>query len=212
MSHVARSKLTSTSVYFSDRLTVIRRTGDKITLEGEGDQAPDVEAGDIIFHLEQNEHEVFQRAGGDLSAHIEITLAEALCGFSRVVLKHLDGRGIEITHPQTTGDVLRPNQVLKVAGEGMPYKRSDSHGDLYLIVDVKFPENGWASDPAALQKLRDMLPGPAPPIHGEPVDEVEYDPKGDMEDFGAKDAQGGSAWMDEDDEDEEANGPQCTTQ
>ena len=190
---------------------MFHRTGDKIVLEGEGDQSPDVEPGDIVFHLKQNEHDVFDRAGADLSAHIEITLAEALCGFSRVVLKHLDGRGIEITHPQTHGDVMRPNQVLKVAGEGMPYKRSDTFGDLYLQVDVKFPEDGWASDSAVLQKLRDMLPGPSPPIAGEPVDEVNYDPKGDMEDFGARDAHGGSAWMDED-EDDEADGPQCTTQ
>ncbi|KLJ13385.1 hypothetical protein EMPG_11674 [Blastomyces silverae] len=186
------------------------KQGDKIVLEGEGDQFPNTEPGDIIFHLEEIEHETFRRAGADLMAEIEITLAEALCGFSRVVLKHLDGRGIEITHPKTEGAVLRPNQVLKVPGEGMPFKKTDSKGDLYLAVQIKFPEDGWASDPAALAKLRDILPGPGPAIQAETVDDVEYDPKANPEEFGSKDSQGGTAWEDEDEE--EGGQTQCTTQ
>lgn len=190
------------------------RHGDKIVLEGEGDQIPDAEAGDIIFQIDEAEHDIFKRAGPDLLANIEISLAEALCGFSRVVLKHLDGRGIEITHPKTPGAILRPNQVLKVAGEGMPYKKSDARGDLYLTVDIKFPEDGWATDPAVLDKLRSILPqssSSSTSIEGaEPVDEVEYDTHANIEEFGANDAQGGSAWVDEDEDDQD--GPQCTTQ
>ncbi|OJD16811.1 hypothetical protein AJ78_03054 [Emergomyces pasteurianus Ep9510] len=186
------------------------KQGDKITLEGEGDQFPNTEPGDIIFQLEEIEHEKFRRAGGDLIAEIEITLAEALCGFSRVVLKHLDGRGIEITHPLTEGAVMRPNQVLKVAGEGMPFKKSDARGDLYLAVQIKFPDDGWASDPAALTKLREILPGPGPDIQADTVDDVDYDPKANIEEFGSNDTRGGSAW--EDEEDEEGGQAQCTTQ
>ncbi|PGH10493.1 hypothetical protein AJ79_05421 [Helicocarpus griseus UAMH5409] len=186
------------------------KQGDRITLEGEGDQFPNTEPGDIIFHLEEIEHETFRRAGADLAADIEITLAEALCGFHRVVLKHLDGRGIEISHPQSKGAVLRPNQVLKVAGEGMPYKKSDARGDLYLTVQIKFPEDGWVSDPATLAKLQEILPGPSPAIQAETVDEVEYDPKASIEDYGSNDTQGGSAW--EDDDEGEGGQTQCTTQ
>lgn len=178
-------------------------------LEGEGDQIPDVEPGDIIFTLEEADHDVFKRAGSDLQADLHVTLAEALCGFSRVVLKHLDGRGIELTHPKQPGDVLRPGQVLKIAGEGMPNKRSEARGDLYLTVQIKFPEDGWASNQAVLEQLRNVLPGPEPPISAEVVDEVEYDPKGNINEFGARDAHGGSAW---EDEDEEEGGPQCAAQ
>lgn len=190
-------------------LTIRPRTGDKIILEGEGDQVPDVEPGDIVFHIDELEHPVFARAGSDLLATIEITLAEALCGFSRVVLKHLDGRGIELTHPKKPGDVLRPGQILKVAGEGMPHKRGDTRGDLYLKVDVKFPENAWAGEDV-LAKLKELLPGPGHAIHGEPVDDVEYDPNGSLDEYGAHDGHGGSAW--EDDDDDEGSGPQCTAQ
>ncbi|WEW61247.1 DnaJ-like protein xdj1 [Emydomyces testavorans] len=186
------------------------KDGDRIVLEGEGDQIPDVEPGDIVFQLEEAEHDVFKRAGADLRADLHITLAEALCGFSRVVLKHLDGRGIELVHPKQPGDVLRPGQVLKIPGEGMPYKRSEARGDLYLTVQVKFPEDGWASDPAVLEKLRNMLPGPDSPIEADTVDEVDYDSKANMEGFGARDAHGGQAW--EDDEDEADGGTQCAAQ
>lgn len=182
------------------------REGEKIVLEGEADQIPGRENGDIVFQLVQEEHPVFDRAGSDLRATIDVTLAESLTGFSRVVLKHLDGRGIEIKHP--AGQILTPGQVLKVAGEGMPIKRSDSRGDLYLTVNVKFPDGNWKPSPAMLEKLQDVLPKPDAPIEASPVDEVEYDPKANIEDFGSRDGHG-SAWMDEDDDDEPA---QCTAQ
>ncbi|CRG83702.1 DnaJ protein homolog xdj1 [Talaromyces islandicus] len=185
------------------------KEGDKVTLEGEADQVPDQEPGDIIFHLEEVEHPVFRRAGPDLTADLQITLAEALAGFSRVVVKHLDGRGIEITHPKTPGDILSPGQVLKVPGEGMPHKKSDAHGDLYLVVDVKFPDETWTPSPAVLEKLKEILPKPEPPIEAETIDEVDYEADADIEEFGQGDPRGGSGWEDEDEEGETA---QCATQ
>jgi DnaJ family protein A protein 2 len=91
----------------------------------------------------------------------------------------------------------------------MPIKRSDARGDLYLIVNVKFPDENWKPSPAVLERLKEMLPKPGPQIQADTVDEVEYDPKGNVEDFGSKDPSGGDAW--EDDE-EEGEGAQCTTQ
>jgi DnaJ family protein A protein 2 len=160
------------------------REGERITLEGEADQVPDQTPGDIVFTLVEDDHEVFQRAGDDLSAEIDVTLAEALTGFSRVVLKHLDGRGIHLALPQ--GKVLEPGQILKVAGEGMPLKKSDAKGDLYLVVKVTFPENGWTSDPEAFASLQKVLPSPEPKIETTEVDEVEYDSDADIEDVSSR--------------------------
>lgn len=189
------------------------RSGDKIVLEGEADQVPDVEPGDIIFELEEAEHANFRRAGNDLLVDIEVSLAEALCGFSRVVVKHLDGRGIEIAHPKVPGTILRPLQVLKVAGEGMPHRHGESRGDLYLRVNVNFPEDGFATQDV-LSKLRNLLPAQIKRLEGDPVDEVDYDPTASIDDFGARDEYGRSAWEEnEEDEDESENaGPQCATQ
>ena len=174
--------------------------GDRIVLEGEADQVPDQEPGDIIFVLKEAEHKVFRRGGADLVADIDVTLAEALCGFSRVVLKHLDGRGIQIRHPQRDPEVLKPGQVVKVAGEGMFLKKTDQKGDLYLVVNVQFPEHKWLAQHEVFSKLQELLPKPAQPIAVDEVDEVDYSPA-DLDDFGATDNQGGDAW--EDDEDDE---------
>ena len=141
-------------------------------------------------------------------ADIEVTLAEALCGFSRVVLKHLDGRGIYVKHPQPIARVLKPGQVLKVPGEGMPLKKSDVKGDLYLVVKVLFPEQDWLEQHQAIPKLLEILPKPAETISADVVDEVEYDETASLEDVGADDHEGG-AW---EDEDEDGAEPQCTQQ
>lgn len=176
-------------------------------LEGEGDQIPDQEPGDIVFILDQTNHDVFTRSGADLSAEIEVTLAEALCGFSRIVVTHLDGRGLNIQHPQPAARVLEPGQVIKVAGEGMPHKRSDQKGDLYLIVKIKFPDYGWLETHGALDKLKDLLPKPGPLIQAEEVDDVSYDESASLETFGG--GEGGEEW---EDEDEEGAQPQCAQQ
>jgi DnaJ family protein A protein 2 len=140
-------------------------------------------------------------------------LVEALTGFNRVVLTHLDGRGIQLNVQQPNGKVLRPGQVLKIEGEGMPMKRSDAKGDLYLVVDIEFPEDGWLKNDAALQKVKDALPVPEHEAkEHEEVEEVEIDFEADMEDFGAGSGDpraGGGDW---EDAEEGEGGPQCATQ
>ena len=155
------------------------REGERITLEGEADQVPNQIPGDIVFTLVEEEHDIFQRAGDDLSAELNVTLAEALTGFSRVVLKHLDGRGISLTHPR--GKVLEPGQILKVQGEGMPLKKSDAKGDLYLVVKIEFPEAGFTEDPAAFTQLLNILPNDPPVIEATETDEVDFDSDADIE-------------------------------
>ncbi|PWW79630.1 DnaJ-domain-containing protein [Tuber magnatum] len=184
------------------------KEGDKIVLQGEADEAPDHETGDIIFLLEEKDHNVFSRAGADLMAPLHVSLAEALTGFSRVVLKHLDGRGIQITHPK--GKILRPRQALRVEGEGMPHKKGDGKGDLFLIVDIEFPKDGWIPDVNGIRKVLPEWTGEQ--VQVEQVDDVTFDPEGDIEDFGNADESGGGVWVDEDDDDDEDSGPQCAQQ
>ena len=155
----------------------------------------------------QIDHETFRRAGADLSAEIEITLAESLCGFSRVVMKHLDGRGLHIQHPQPITGVLEPGQVIKVLGEGMPQKKSDSKGDLYLVVKVKFPEYAWLQKKQVFAKLRELLPTPGSPIQADVVDDVAYEEIASLDEFGAS-AEGDEGWVDDDEE----NGEHTCTQ
>ncbi|KAI9774762.1 MAG: hypothetical protein M1839_001629 [Geoglossum umbratile] len=179
------------------------KQGDQIVLSGEADQVPGQEPGDLVFVLSEIKHETFTRVDSHLTAPLKITLAESLFGFSRVVLKHLDGRGIHMNHHR--GHVLRPNQVLKVPGEGMPIKKSEANGDLYLVVDVAFPDDGWLkgeNDAIAMNlKLQELLPKPKEPILTKIVDEVEYETVANLPELDANsdDARGGSGRADDDD-------------
>lgn len=168
------------------------REGEHIVLAGEADQDPDdEEPGDIVFELVEETHPVFNRAGADLQAELEISLSEALTGFNRVVLRHLDGRGIQLHVQQPEGKVLRPEEILKIPGEGMPIKRSDARGDLYLTLKINFPKDGWLKDQAAVERVREVLPkaegakfglGETPDV----VDEVQdWEVVDSMEGFGA---------------------------
>ena len=97
----------------------------------------------MIFVLKEQPHSAFQRAGNDLLAKVRLTLSEALLGFSRVILTHLDGRGIEVTMPR--GKIIKPDDSICLRGEGMPhYKNQDVKGDLFVTFDVEFPDERWA--------------------------------------------------------------------
>jgi len=188
------------------------KEGEKIVLAGEADELPGHETGDIIFVLEEKFHEVFCRSGADLTAPLRVSLAECLTGFSRVVVKHLDGRGIQIAHPQ--GSILRPGQVLKIAGEGMPHRKGDGKGDLYLVVDIEFPKDGWNPDVESIKRVLPTWRGEE--VKAEQVDLVLFDPDGDMDDFGeSEEGTGGGVWVDDDDDDdddEDDGRPQCAQQ
>ncbi|KAI9595332.1 hypothetical protein BDF19DRAFT_67271 [Syncephalis fuscata] len=136
------------------------KEGQRIVLAGQADQEPGVPAGDLIFILEQKPHDRMERQGHHLWTDVTVTLTEALCGFSKVLLVHLDGRGIVVT--QSPGQVIRPNEVKCIKNEGMPeYRRPFDKGDLFVRFFVQFPESGWMT-PDNAKQLETMLP-PRPP-------------------------------------------------
>ena len=111
------------------------KNGETIIVENMGDQTPGVIPGNVVVHVKQKQHKVFSRDGLNLVTNIEISLTEALTGFSRT-LSHLDGKLVTIANDQVT----RPFATLKVAGEGMP-SEGGMKGDLLAKVTVKFPKS-----------------------------------------------------------------------
>ncbi|KAL8952815.1 MAG: hypothetical protein Q9222_001287 [Ikaeria aurantiellina] len=185
------------------------KEGDKIVLEGEADQLPGQEPGSIIFNLKETQHATFRRAGPNLSADVHVNLAEALCGFSRVLVEHLDGRGIRIQHPQRgSREPLRPGSVIKIPGDGMPHKRSELRGDLFLIFTIDFPDMTWLMKEHRVEKLKELLPKASNPLQMEMVDDVGYQENATLDEFGG--ASEGDQW--EDEEDEDSTQPQCAQQ
>ena len=69
----------------------------QIRFSGEGDQEPDVETGDVVIVLDEQEHDTFRRKGQDLFMTMNIELVEALCGFQKTVTT-LDKRTLVISN------------------------------------------------------------------------------------------------------------------
>lgn len=107
---------------------------------------PDVPAGDVIFHIRIKHHPTLTRNGAtpsDLFMGVTITLSEALLGFDRILLVHLDGRGIRVVSRRGER-VIQHQDVWVVRGEGMPRRRLGTRGDLYIRFKVEMPGVSWA--------------------------------------------------------------------
>ena len=76
--------------------------GTVIEFEGESDQYPDMQAGDVNFVLKTEPHAVFTRKGKlDLAIKHTILLEEALLGFTTEI-KHMDGTPIVLSRNSIT--------------------------------------------------------------------------------------------------------------
>ncbi|KAJ3567883.1 hypothetical protein NP233_g6069 [Leucocoprinus birnbaumii] len=147
----------------------------RIVLAGAGDEEPGIPAGDVIIQLKAQPHESFERSGNDLLTRVKITLSEALLGFSRVLVTHLDGRGIKVS--SLPGKIIKPDQTIVLRGEGMPiYKRSDEKGDLYVVLSFEMPDDSWLQA-INKQALESILPPKKGDIEPRPsiVDDVEFE-------------------------------------
>ncbi|CAL1716820.1 unnamed protein product [Somion occarium] len=179
----------------------------RIVLSEAGDEEPGVPPGDVVLVLKCKPHPSFERSGNDLLTTVHITLSEALLGFSRILVTHLDGRGVHVTSPK--GKIIKPGDSIILRGEGMPiYKSPDQKGHLYVILEVDMPEESWLKtvDQPALEAL---LPPKKPEMDPKPavIDEVPFEER-DIVDFGEGDE---GDWEDEDEEDETGE-PECRPQ
>ena len=180
------------------------KDGQKITFDGEADQAPGTEPGDIVVVLEEQEHPIFQRNGNSLLMKMEITLSEALCGFHRLI-RTLDDRTLLVnSHP---GQVIKPGDRKCISNEGMPMQKYvGEKGDLIIKFDVKFPKDNWIEH-GSLCKLEAFLPKRQEYIISDLSEEVQ------LQDYD-QEAHGRHRrheYLDDEDEGHRGRGVQCQT-
>lgn len=183
------------------------RDGQKITFNGEGDQAPGIVPGDIIIALDEKPHPIFQRKGDDLTYEAKIDLLTALAG-GQFAIPHLDDRVLLVT--VLPGEAIHPGMVKVIPNEGMPAYRHHNHGNLFVKFTVEFPNNNW-TDAETIAKLETILPArqPLPSFGDKHIDEVV------MADADAyQTSRGHGHAHDEDDEDDPRGAPgvQCAQQ
>ncbi|XP_044734752.1 dnaJ homolog subfamily A member 1 [Chrysoperla carnea] len=132
--------------------------GQKITFYGEGDQEPEMEAGDIVILIDEKVHPVYRRSGNDLIMRMNIELIESLCGFQKVI-RTLDNRDLVIT--AIPGEVTKHGDVKCIMNEGMPqYRNPTEKGRLVVQFLVDFPP---MLPPEVIPALENCLP-PRPEI------------------------------------------------
>jgi DnaJ family protein A protein 2 len=190
------------------------RHGDKVYFRGEGDYEAGKIPGDIIFVVQQQEHDRFIRKGDDLLTEKTITLAQALCGME-VVIKHLDIKEDEssrhlVVRTRAGHEVIKPGDVRVISEEGMPqHKNPFVKGNMYIRFKVDFPLpsqiRGGAAGIQELLKVLPPIPSAAVPAEAEEVIMT----VGDLEQLGANSRSGhGRGATEEDDEDDGSRGGQ----
>ena len=97
----------------------------------------DMVQSDIIFTLKQKEHNVFRRVGNNLYINLDITLQDAVLGFTKQI-RHLDGRYVDIKSNE--GEVVQPFSWKVLKDEGMPIRGTGDFGELHVKMIVNFPK------------------------------------------------------------------------
>ena len=125
--------------------------GKRYTFEGESDEMPDCEPGDVIIEIKIKKHNLFQRTGADLTYVADISLLEALTGFE-LLITHLDGRKVLIK--SKPGEIIKPGVMKTVKECGMPFfDHPTNFGNLYIRFNIKFPKSLQENQKTALQQL-----------------------------------------------------------
>lgn len=128
----------------------------KIKFKGAGHHVPEGEAGDVIYVVQVKDHPIFERKGPHLFMKKTILLKDALCGVE-FVIEHLDGRFLIVKTEKK--DVIEPNMMKVVEGEGMPLRGNPyQKGNLIIQFSVEFPEIGYL-DETKIRILEEVLPG-----------------------------------------------------
>lgn len=153
-------KITTPCAHCSGRKVVRRRTkheiviepglprGSRLRFEGDAEEGPDFEPGDLIVHVEEKEPEraggggldgvFFRRRGRDLFWKEVLGLREAWMGGWKRSLTHLDGNTVELGRAK--GKVVQPGAVEKIVGRGMPAWEGEGLGDLYVEYTLVLPD------------------------------------------------------------------------
>lgn len=163
----------------------------RIRFRGLADEYPNTETGDVNIIIEEQKHSLFKRKGADLLVVREISLNQALCGWTWK-FNHLDGRTIVVKTKE--GEILQgerkdevtglPQPVVKIVkNEGMPsHGNPFIRGDLYIKFEIKFPT---ALNQDQICTLKSILPEPDNPdelsqedivedVHMEEANPIDY--------------------------------------
>jgi len=180
------------------------RDGERLTFYERGEQVPGCLPGDIIIIISEDKDENFSRKGNDLFFQHTLSLSEALTGYE-FLITHLDGRKLIVR--SEPNEIVKPDDFRVIHEEGMPIRKQDSKGKLFVKFSIKFPLPNEI--PVENRKrIEQLLPAkPKLPSNLDEVEEVV------VVEFDERDSQPGSGFQEEDDDDQpRGHSAQCAHQ
>ncbi|WP_241673075.1 DnaJ C-terminal domain-containing protein [Lacisediminimonas profundi] len=126
--------------------------GTALRIPGKGMPSPDKNGppGDLFAVVRSRPDPRFERLGADLVRQESIALTDAVLG-TDLTIPTLQGSA-RVTVPPGT----QPDAVLRLAGKGLPAFGGGKHGDLYLRIGVRVPENLGREERALYEQLRTL--------------------------------------------------------
>uniref|UniRef100_A0A6B2LHE5 Chaperone DnaJ C-terminal domain-containing protein n=1 Tax=Arcella intermedia TaxID=1963864 RepID=A0A6B2LHE5_9EUKA len=111
------------------------KAGTKITFPKEGDVIPNIEPADLEIVIEEEPHPLFMRENNNLILRKNISLLQALVGFSFSV-PYLDGSEFAVDVESLTF----PLTPKVVQGKGYLSQRDGSAGNLVIFFNILWPK------------------------------------------------------------------------
>lgn len=123
------------------------RDGQTLRWSKKGKSRPgDTEPGDLLVHVQVNEHPRYTREGQDIHIIEPITFTQASLG-TRLEIPTLTGPVVMKVPPGTSS-----GRVFRLRGKGLPAVGTDPQGDQYVRLEVMSPEDLRRTQEASREK------------------------------------------------------------
>ena len=141
-------------------------SNNKAQINGMGNEYINGQKSSLILEFKETKHKIYTRKGNDLYMKLNITLIEALTGTEFVINKLNGEKKIVKTDPN---NIINPQNNIKVPKLGMPIHNSNNYGDLYIEVNIIFPNQ-------LTEKRQEYLKKILPKENSKPIGEYEKVP------------------------------------
>jgi molecular chaperone DnaJ len=123
--------------------------GMRLTIQQKGDAAPRKGVtGDLLIHIHQEPHEIFERDQNNLKQILKINFADACLGTTKEI-RVIGGKiSMKVKQGIQNGDILR------LKGKGMPQLNSNIYGDMFITVKIETPLDLTPKEIELLEELR----------------------------------------------------------
>jgi molecular chaperone DnaJ len=122
--------------------------GQYIRLRGQGNMGKrGGEHGDILVHIQEKEHNIFERQDADLVCEFPISFSQAAMG-TDIMVPTLTGK-VKMKIPAGT----QSSKVFRLRSQGLPHVNSSYHGDLFIKIHVITPTRLNSEEKDLFEKL-----------------------------------------------------------